>query len=252
MWAASALAESRGPLPAPHAPVGARVGRGSAPRSGGRDRGRRPSHAASLVLTDESVRSLTEREDEPAPGRPRSPGAARGLRDGTSPHRDHHAPHARHESSAVRASRLHRPATVPGLTSPRRAVVRSSGRCSSGFDGARPRLRARGSPRRSRRTGQPRAPRSGCELARDRERLPFSLDELLAARPDAQGPRPRHDRRRPAGARSMSGFLALEDGTVFRGRPSGEGGPSESRLHDRDDRLPRGRDGYELRGEVVC
>ena len=41
--------------------------------------------------------------------------------------------------------------------------------------------------------------------------------ELVAARQDAEGKRARDRRRRTDGVRGMSGFLALEDGTVFEG-----------------------------------
>ena len=46
----------------------------------------------------------------------------------------------------------------------------------------------------------------------------------------------------------MTGFLVLEDGTVFRGESVGAAGPRvrRGRLHDRDDRLPGGRHRPEL------
>ena len=55
-------------------------------------------------------------------------------------------------------------------------------------------------------------------------------------------------RRRPGGAR-MSAFLALEDGTIFRGESVGADGRRVRRggLHDRDDRLPGDRHRSELR-----
>ena len=51
------------------------------------------------------------------------------------------------------------------------------------------------------------------------ERLPVEVGELVAPRPDAAGRDREDDRRRPGGARGMSsGYLALEDGTVFPAR----------------------------------
>src|SRR5207247_8187716 len=47
--------------------------------------------------------------------------------------------------------------------------------------------------------------------------LPIALRELLAARADGAGEGARDGRRRQVGVRRMTGFLALEDGTVFRG-----------------------------------
>src|SRR5439155_2365490 len=55
-------------------------------------------------------------------------------------------------------------------------------------------------------------------------RLPVSLGQLVAARTDAQGPGPDDRGRRPRGARAMTGFLALEDGSVFRGESVGAEG----------------------------
>src|SRR5213079_2270136 len=43
------------------------------------------------------------------------------------------------------------------------------------------------------------------------------LGQLVAPRAHAQGPGAADGGRRPRGARAMRGFLALEDGSVFRG-----------------------------------
>src|SRR5205823_1032872 len=51
--------------------------------------------------------------------------------------------------------------------------------------------------------------------------LPLALGQLLAARSHAPEPRRAHGRGRGGGARVRSGFLVLEDGTVFRGASVG-------------------------------
>src|SRR5262249_18630422 len=68
--------------------------------------------------------------------------------------------------------------------------------------------------------------RCGCEHrpGRPRRRVPdhggclsLAVGQLVAARRDGEGTRARDDRRRAAGVLVMTGFLVLEDGTVFRG-----------------------------------
>src|SRR5439155_993999 len=66
---------------------------------------------------------------------------------------------------------------------------------------ARRRLRTPGAADRGRRAGEPRPARPLRDLARARGRLPLALDELVAPRRDAPGPRREDDRERRSGAR---------------------------------------------------
>ena len=81
------------------------------------------------------------------------------------------------------------------------------------------------------------------------DRLPVALAELMAPRRAPQRARRADDRRRPDRVR-MTGALILEDGAVFAGESVGARRVRlrRSRLHDVDDRLPRGRHRPELRG----
>src|SRR4030095_4415757 len=54
--------------------------------------------------------------------------------------------------------------------------------------------------------------------------VPLALGERVATRRDAEGEGAADGRRRPGGLPGVSGFLALEDGTVFRGRSVGADG----------------------------
>ena len=79
--------------------------------------------------------------------------------------------------------------------------------------------------------------------------LPLALGELVAARPAAHREGAADGRGRPDGVRGMTGFLVLEDGTVFRGesRRRVRLRLRRGRVHDGDDRLPGGRHRPELR-----
>src|SRR5262249_5036655 len=83
---------------------------------------------------------------------------------------------------------------------------------------ARARLRPPGAPDSGGRAGEPRPARPRRRLDRGRGGLPLALDELLAPRADAEGGRRQDGRGGPRGARRMSGYIALEDGTVLPGR----------------------------------
>src|SRR5205807_4324298 len=62
------------------------------------------------------------------------------------------------------------------------------------------------------------------ELARAGRELPLALGELVAPRQGAPLEDQAHGGRGPSGVRGVSGFLALEDGTVFRGESVGAPG----------------------------
>src|SRR5262249_5428254 len=66
-------------------------------------------------------------------------------------------------------------------------------------------------------TGEPRAARPPGELSRRRGAVPVAQRQLVAARGNRQGRGADDDRGRLRGVRGMTGFLALEDGTIFRG-----------------------------------
>src|SRR5206468_284054 len=104
------------------------------------------------------------------------------------------------------------------LYAPRRAGNHPA-RDAAGADVVRPgpRLRARRAAHRRRQAGEPRPARPERELSDHGELVPLSLGQLVAARGDRQGGRAHHGRRRARGVRRMTGFLALEDGTIFRG-----------------------------------
>src|SRR5207342_291465 len=173
-----------------------------------------------------------EREDEPAPAERRLPHRAdrrparRHDRLGRDRPRAARAPREGRavRGGAVRGDRpgdgirgsLHRPRR-PGSRPPRDAARADVGRPCAG-------IRPRGSADRGRGAGEPRPPRHCGHLEGGREGLPLALGQLVAARPDAQGTGPDDRRRRIGGARGMTGFLALEDGTVFRGESVGAEG----------------------------
>ena len=152
-----------------------------------------------LCLTDEAVRSLDPNVKMNPPLRGTEDRAAliEGLKDGTiAAVATDHAPHARHEKEVPFEAA---PFGVTGLetafaalyTRPRRAgprAARDGARADVGRPGAG--LRARTAADRGRRAGEPRPARHGRDLARRGGRLPLALGQLVAARPDAQGPRP--------------------------------------------------------------
>src|SRR5205823_3950600 len=86
------------------------------------------------------------------------------------------------------------------------------------------RLRARAAADRGRRNRQPRPLRPERHLAGSRGGLQVALGQLLAPRGDAARPSADDGRRRSGRVRGMSGFLALEDSTVFRGDSVGAPG----------------------------
>src|SRR5205085_820344 len=111
------------------------------------------------------------------------------------------------------------------LPAPRRARPRSAGhdsRAPFGRDGAR--IRARRAADRGRRADEPRPARPEGELSHHRSGLPLAIRQLVAARGDGERPRARDCGGRTPGARRMTGFLALEDGSVFRGESVGADG----------------------------
>ena len=196
----------RGPAPAPPPPLGPRVGRGARAarrRPGSPRRARSTPHH--LCLTDEAVRSLDPNVKMNPPLRAADDRMALidGLRDGTigSVATDH-APHARHEKDVpVRGGAVRRHGARDGvrraLHRPRRAgraPARDAARAHVRRAGAR--VRARGAADRGRRAREPRPARHGGHLAGRRGRLPLALGELVAARPDAQGPGAADRRRR--------------------------------------------------------
>src|SRR5262249_46649641 len=110
-----------------------------------------------------------------------------------------------------------RPARGPSARDASRADV--AGACA--------RLRARGAADRGGSARQSRRARPGRGVGGPRRLLPVSLRQLLAARRAAPRQRAEDGRRRPRGVRRMtSGYLLLEDGTVFRGRSVGAAGAS--------------------------
>src|SRR4029450_9662761 len=77
---------------------------------------------------------------------------------------------------------------------------------------------------RRRRDRKPRAAGPRRELAGRREGVQVALGQLVAARRAAHGEGEDDDRRRERGARGMTGFLLLEDGTLLRGESAGAPG----------------------------
>ena len=185
-----------------------------------------------LVLTDEAVRSLDPNVKMNPPLRADDDRRALidALRDGTiACVATDHAPHSREEKETpfeeapfgvtgprdvVRCA-LHppRPDRARAAGDAARAHVRRAGTCA----------RPAGAEGRGRRPCQPRPARPRTGVDGDRERLPLPLRQLLAARPEAARRRAEDGRRRPGGPR-MSAFLALEDGTIFRGESVGAAG----------------------------
>ena len=211
-----------------------------------------------LCLTDEAVRSL-DPNLKMNPPRPRRGRPARADRRAPRRHdrggRDRpRAALARGEGRAVRggAVRRHRPRDgVRGAVhAPRRAGRCSrSRRCSSGCRPARrgsSASTARGSPSARRRTSSSSTRRRRWRVREDRFRSRSANSWLLGRR--LRGKVVADDRGGAGRVRGMSGFLVLEDGTVFsrreRRRPGY--GVRRGRVHDRDDRLPGGRHRPEL------
>ena len=256
------LAALRAPAAPPHAPLRQGVGRAplrAARRLAGCDASAEvtPHH---LVLTDEAVRSLDPnvKMNPPLRARRRPQVADRGAsrrHDRARRHRPRTAL-ARREGGAVRggAVRRHRARDrVRGaLHAPRRAG------CSSRSETLLERMSA--GPARALRTRRAarievgaRAPTSSCSTSRRSGRSTRGGFRSRSANSWLLGETPARcgredDRRRTRGAR-MSAFLALEDGTVFRGESVGARRRRVRRggLHDRDDRLPGDRHRPELR-----
>ncbi len=179
-----------------------------------------------LCLTDEAVRTLDPNFKMNPPLRSEDDRQAliQALRDGTvGSVASDHAPHARHEKEVPFESA---PFGVTGLETAFSALYThlvETGvipletileRMSAGAARAYALARAVDCGRCSR---EPRAARPERELAGRGGRLPLALEELVAPRRDAPRKGARDDRRRQDGVRRMTGFLALEDGTVFRG-----------------------------------
>ena len=185
-----------------------------------------------LCLTDDAVRSLDSNVKMNPPLR--SEDDRQALIDGL-PRRDdllrRHRPRAARaarEGRAVRgrAVRRHRPGdrvrrALHRARRDRRDPARHAARAHVQRAGAS--LRAGGAADRGRRSGEPHAHRHRRQLAGRREQVPLAIGQLVAARPDAAGQGAAHGGRRPPGVR-MTGFLALEDGTVFPGEPVGAPG----------------------------
>ena len=166
-----------------------------------------------------------EREDEPAaPRRPRTGKALiEALRDGTiACVATDHAPHSREEKEApfeeapfgvtgleTAFAALYTHLVEPGLLPLETLLERMSAGPARALGLPEPRIEV--------------GARANLvlldletEWTVEERRLPLALGELLAARRAATRRRREDRRRRPGGAR-MSGFLALEDGTIFRG-----------------------------------
>ncbi len=123
---------------------------------------------------------------------------------------------------------------VPGLLTLETAARAPLGR--AGGD-----LRARPPAHRGRRAGEPDAHRHRRRPGRVQPpAVPVALDQLVAHRRAAREPHPADDRRRTNGVRAMTGFLVLEDGTVFAGESvaAPRSCVRRGRLHDCDERLP--------------
>ena len=179
-----------------------------------------------LCLTDEAVRSLDPNVKMNPPLRAASDRTAliEGLKDGTiTAVATDHAPHARHEKDvpfeaapfgvtgletafAALYTHLVEPGVVPLETVLERM---SAGACA--------RVRVGRAADRSRRAGEPRAARPRRGVHGERGPVPVALRELLAARRDREGKGAGDDRCGKARVLLVTGFVALEDGTVFRG-----------------------------------
>src|SRR5205823_2483041 len=124
----------------------------------------------------------------------------------------------------VRGHRARDRLRVP-LHAPRRAGPRPArDPCRADVGRAGAGVRTRPAAHRGRRGGEPRPPRSRRRRSRRGARVPLPLGELLAAGRDASGRGTDDGRGRASGLRRMTGLLALEDGTVFRGESVGAEG----------------------------
>ena len=240
----------RGAAAPPDAPLGAGVGRRAArPR-------RRAGVAATaevtphhLVLTDEAVRGLDPNVKMNPPLRSEDDRQAliAGLRERRDRRRRNRprAALARGEGGAVRGGAVRRHRSRDGLCGalhPSRRAGPPAARDAARADVRRPGARARAARaaargRRPRRTSSCSTSRPSGRSRRRGFRSRSANSWLLGER--LRGAVAEDRRRRPAGAR-MTAFLALEDGTVFRGESVGADGARLRRggLHDRDDRLP--------------
>ncbi len=183
-----------------------------------------------LCLTDEAVRSLDSNLKMNPPLRSVDDRAAlvEGLRDGTiGAIATDHAPHARHEKDVpfeaapfgvtgleTAFAALYTHLVEPGLVKLELLLERMSDR--AGGD-----LRPAGSAHRRRGAGEPRPARHARRLARAGRRVPLAVVQLVAPRGAADREGADDGRRRQDGVRGVTGFLALEDGSVFRGESVG-------------------------------
>ena len=193
-----------------------------------------------LVLTDEAVRTLDPNVKMNPPLRAERDRLAllTALRDGTIECvATDHAPHAAHEKEVpfeaapfgVTGLETAFAALYTHLVGAGAAAARDAARADVGGTGAD--LRPRPAPDRRRGAGEPRPARPRTALARRRRAVPLALAQLLAARRDAHGGgradgRRRRGRVRAGGGGGLTaerslGYLALADGTVFRGESVG-------------------------------
>ena len=186
-----------------------------------------------LCATDELVRSLDSNTKMNPPLRDEDDRQALldALRDGTiAAIATDHAPHARHEKEVpVRGGAVRRHRARDGvrgaLHAPRRAGRPPAGDPARADERrSRADLRARGADDRQGRRGEPRPLRPGRRVDGRGVRLPLQVGELVASGRAAHGEDRRHRRGGKAGLLRMTGFLLLEDGTVFPGRSVGADG----------------------------
>src|SRR5436190_11777806 len=211
---------------APPAPFGMGVGAGAPPRAGRRRRGDGGGHASSPV-PHRRGRALarSEREEDPAAPRRVRPDRPRRGTEGRHDHCGRDRPRAARsprKGRAVRGRAVRRHRARDGVRRALHAPGRARGRPAGDDPGADvgragPRLRARRAAHRGRQPGESRPARPEGELSHRRGIVPLALGQLVAPRPDGQGRSTDDDRGGTDGVRGMSGFLALEDGTVFRG-----------------------------------
>ena len=217
----------RGPAAAPPASLRARIGRGAAPRARGRRAASGEVTPHHLCLTDEAVRSLDPNVKMNPPLRAESDRTA--LLEGLQGRDDRaiatdHAPHARHEKEVpfeaapfgVTGLETAFAALYTHLVEPGLAPARDAARADVRRPGAH--LRARRAAHRGRRAGEPRPPRPERELAR-RPRTASARGRRTrgCSAQTLKGTVRATVAAGQAGVRGMTGFLALEDGTVFRG-----------------------------------
>ena len=186
-----------------------------------------------LCLTDEAIRSLDPNLKMNPPLRAASDRTAliEALKDGTIVAiATDHAPHARHEKDVpfeaapfgvtgleTAFAALYTHLVEPGLIPLEVVLERMSAGPARAYGLDEPRIAGR-------LRGESRPARPERELPDHRGDVPVALGELLASRRDGEREGTRDDRRREAGVRVVTGFLALEDGTVFRGDSVGAEG----------------------------